>query len=119
MKLLRFFYINTFSFILIVLGAATIFIPIDIFYLILKILIAIWCVSGGILLITRWKARKRKIEILVARNLNKLRPDTFRQLKRTLCGQLMVNLAISDLRKTENYQNLSKEEWKRKVKHMK
>ena len=72
---------------------------------------SIWSVAGGILLISQWKSKKRKIELLVARNRKQIRPDIFKKIGKTMCGQQMIDLALSDLRKTENYRNLTKDEW--------
>jgi hypothetical protein len=86
-------------------------VPKDIFYLIFKYLLAIWCVIGGISILAKWKAKKQMIKIVTGRNRNEIRPDTFKWLRKTLCWQLVINTSLSDLRKTENYRNLPETEW--------
>jgi len=111
MKFFRFLYVNFFALLLMALGVVIFFVSQELFYIIFKIMLSVWCVAGGFALITQWKAKKRKIELLVARNMKQIRPDTFRTISKTLCGQQMVGMALSDLKKTENYRNLSKDEW--------
>jgi len=109
--MLRFIHVNFYILLLVVLGIGIFLLPMEFFYAFFKVMMSIWCVSGGIALMFQWKAKKRKIELLVARNRSHIRPDTFRSVNRTLCGQQMVSLALKDLRKTENYRALSKAEW--------
>jgi len=116
MKLMRFLYVNFYSLLLVILGVVFFVLPKDYFYVFFKVMVSVWCVSGGIALMFQWRKKKRKIEILVARNRNRLRPDTFRSIGGTLCGQQMVGLALQDLRKTENYRALSNAEWDLQVK---
>ena len=111
MNLLRFIYINIFAILLAILGVIFFILPKEYFLSFFKLMASAWCIMGGIALMFQWKAKKRKIELLVARNRNHIRPDTFRTVGGTLCGQQMVTLALSDLRKKENYRALSKAEW--------
>jgi hypothetical protein len=111
MTFLRFLYINSYAFSLFILGVLLFILPMDIFLLIVKILVSIWSIAGGIIILSQWKMKLRKIPLLVARNKKNIRPDIFKKLNETLCGRLMVNAALSDLRKSENYRNLSNDEW--------
>jgi hypothetical protein len=112
MKVVRFLYINIYTFLLFGLAVFVYFIPMDIFLYILKILCVFFLALGGLSILGQWNAKNKKIKILAARNKNGIRPDTFKKVRSTFCGQLMVNLTLRDLRKTENYSSLSKAEWK-------
>ena len=111
MKVLRFLYANYYALLLIVFGLAVFFIPNEIFFTILKIMISIWSIVGGCLLLSKWRSRKRLIKILVGKNRNEIRFDTFRTVRQTHCGQQIIGIVLSDLRKQENYRCLSKSEW--------
>jgi hypothetical protein len=112
MNMFRFFYLNSYAFLLLVLGALILILPLNIFLLILKILTALWCVIAAFAIFIKWKEKMRKIPILAGRNKKEIRPDTFKKLSQTLCGELVIHLVLADLRKTETYRLLSAEEWK-------
>ena len=112
MKFLRFLYLNMYVFLLLGLGVFIFVLPSDIFTVILKYLCVLMCAAAAIGIFSQWKGKTEKIPILVKRNQKALRPDTFKKLNETLCGQLVVNLALGDLRKTERYSSLSETEWK-------
>jgi hypothetical protein len=111
MKLCRFLYINIYAFLLFALGIVLFVLPMEIFLLALKILTVVWSAAGGIVIFSQGKMKLRKIPVLVARNRKELRTDTFKTLQGTLCGRLMVTAALADLRKSENYCNLSNADW--------
>jgi hypothetical protein len=110
-------FLNIYSFFLIGLGITAFLIPTDIFMLIFKYLVVIWCIVGACTILSKYNVRKRQLAILVKRNKKEIRPDTFKVYLKTPCGQLLVNMAINNLRKTENYANLSITEWE-KIKHI-
>lgn len=111
MKFFRFLFLNVYAFLLLALGALVVILPNEIFYLIVKYLLAIWCVVGGISIFANWKAKKKMIKIVTGRNKNEIRPDTFKWLRKTLCWRLVINVSLSDLRKTEKYRDIPKAEW--------
>jgi hypothetical protein len=116
-NILRFVFLNIYSFFLLGLGIAVILIPADIFILLFRYLVVLWCIVGACTIISRYNIKKRQLAILIKRNKKEIRPDTFKAYLKTPCGQLLVSMAISNLRKTENYVNLSVAEWER-VKHI-
>lgn len=61
----------------------------------------------------QWKAKNKKLKILVARNKTKIRIDTFDQLTETLCGWVVADIALRELRKTEYYKSFSTANWKK------
>jgi hypothetical protein len=103
---------NIYAFLLLGLGAAVFFVPMDIFLIILKSLVVLWCAAGAVIILSQWKQKKRKMAVLLARNRNEVRPDTFKQLSGTLCGQLMIQSTLAALRKSETYRDVPTAEWK-------
>jgi hypothetical protein len=112
-----FLFLNVYSIFLLGLGIAVILIPTDIFILLFKYIVVLWCIVGACTILSKYDVKKRQLAILVGRNKKEIRPDTFKIYLKTPCGQLLVNMAIDSLRKTENYANLSIAEWKR-IKHI-
>jgi len=112
MKFLRFLYINLYSFALLALAALLFLLPPELFLIIVKAACAIWAAAGAITLFSRSKLKTNIIRILAARNKNQIRPETFKKHTKTFCGQLVANLTLHDLRKTEHYSSLSSAEWK-------
>jgi len=55
------------------------------------------------------------MNILEKRNSKNIRPGTFKMYLKTPCGQLLVSKVLARLKKTEQYKNLTKVEWKRIV----
>ena len=107
----RFLFLNVYAFLLFALGAIIVILPKEFFYLVVKYLLAVWCIFGGIAIFAKWKAKKQILKIVTLRNRNEIRPDTFKWFRKTLCWKLVINVSLSDLRKTENYRNIPKAEW--------
>jgi hypothetical protein len=102
-----------YSFLLLGLGMTVILIPMDIFILLFKYLVVLWLIAGACIILSKYNVKKRQLAILVKRNKQEIRPDTFKVYLKTPCGQLLVGMAINNLRKTENYENLTVAEWER------
>lgn len=117
MVLLRFLYINIFAFLLIGLSVIVFIMPREIFIITIKTIFAILPLIGGIGILSQWKGKNKKLKIIVARNMKGIRLDTFERLKETPCGWVVADLALRELRKTENYKSFSKTDWK-KIKRM-
>jgi len=107
----RFLYLNIYAFLIICAGILTLLLP---FYLITKwILIAqgivavkLFFISGK--LFSSWNAKKKEIDLLVKRNKNEFRPDTFEIYMQAPCGRLVVKEALKDLNMREEYKTLLK-----------
>jgi hypothetical protein len=107
----RFLYLNIYAFLIVFAGILTLILP---FYLITKwILIAqgiaavsLFLISGK--LFSTWNAKKKEIELLVNRNKNEFRPDTFEVYMQTLCGRLVVHEVLRELNKQREYKTLLK-----------
>jgi len=105
----RFLYLNIYAFLIVIAGILTLVLP---FYLITKwiliaqgiIAIKLFFISGK--LFSTWDAKKREIDLLVNRNKNKFRPDTFEIYMQAPCGRLVVREALRDLNMQKEYKSL-------------
>jgi len=107
----RFLYINIYSILILCAGILTLILP---FYSITKwtlvaqsiIAIKFFLISGK--LFSTWDAKKREIDLLVKRNKNEFRPDTFGIYMQAPCGRLVVHEALKDLNMRGEYKTLLK-----------
>ncbi|QTQ10835.1 hypothetical protein HRI96_00670 [Treponema parvum] len=108
-KILRFFYLNTYGFICLALGFIFIAVPLWTFS-------KFWLIPQGILsliafifaynLLGMWKDKIREYMILIERNKNEFRPDTFKIFMDAPCGRKITKAVLKDLGKPEEYKNL-------------
>jgi len=107
----RFLYLNIYAFLIVLAGILTLILP---FYLISKwilvaqgiIAIKLFFISGK--LFSTWDAKKREIDLLVNRNKNEFRPDTFEIYMQAPCGRLVVREALRKLNIQREYKTLLK-----------
>jgi len=105
----RFLYLNIYSILFVCAGIFTLILP---FYLITKwtlvvqgiVAIKLFLVSNR--LFSTWNAKKREIDLLVKRNKNEFRPDTFNIYMQAPCGRLVVREALRELNMQERYKSL-------------
>ena len=108
---LRFLFINIYSFLLILAGILTLITP---FYHISKwalvvqsiVSLKLFMISGRLFL--TWNNKKREIDLLVKRNINEFRPDTFEVFMQAPCGRLVVYEALKELNMQRDYKTLLK-----------
>ena len=109
--LLRFLYLNIYSFLTVCAGIFILIIP---FYLITKwtfviqaiIAIKLFMISGK--LFSAWDSKKREMDILIKRNEIEFRPDTFEIFMQAPCGKLIVRQVLRDLNRQGDYKSLLK-----------
>jgi len=107
----RFLYLNIYSFLIVCAGILTLLLP---FYLISKwiliiqgiVAIKLFFISGK--LFSAYETKKREIDLLVNRNKNEFRPDTFEIYMQAPCGRLVVHEALRVLRMQDKYKILLK-----------
>jgi len=107
----RFLYLNIYAFLLVFAGILTLAAP---FYMLNKwIIIAqgiaavqLFAVSGK--LFSAWGSKKREIELLIKRNRDNFRPDTFEKFMQAPCGRLIARQVLRDLNKPDEYKSLLK-----------
>ena len=106
---LRFLYLNTYGFMLILGGLLIIALPfwlITVYTLIGQVVIGIIPIGFGISLISSWNDKKREYNVLMERNKNNFRPDTFEIYMDHPCGRKLTHAVLKDLGKSEEYKNL-------------
>jgi len=113
MKLFRFLHINFFAFVLIGASVFIFLTPHDVFVITMRIVFSLLSIAGAIGILIQWKAKSRKLDILVARNRKEIRLDTFVLIRETPCGWLLVDFALRALRKTEKHGSIPKANWKK------
>jgi hypothetical protein len=110
-KMPRFLYLNIYSFLLVCAGILALILP---FYSITKwtlvvqgiVAIKLFFISGK--LFSTWNEKKREIDLLVNRNKNEFRPDTFEVFMQAPCGRLIVHEALRELNILREYKTLLK-----------
>ena len=96
----RFLYLNTYAFLLAFGGGGIACIPFGGFsrWLILpQVLGVIACWTGAYRIFRSWYDKKRKYNLLMTRNREGIRPDTFKEFMQAPCGRLLVRIVLKDL----------------------
>ena len=109
--LLRFLYLNIYSFLIVCAGILALIAP---FYRISRwtpviqaiAAIKLFMIAGK--LFSTWADKKIKMDILIKRNRDEFRPDTFSVFMQAPCGRLIVHQALRDLHKQHEYKSLLK-----------
>lgn len=107
----RYLYLNTYAFLLILIGIGTSAFPLwsySILYTIAQGIISIICIKGGISIFKSWDDKKRKYQILMTRNYDAFREDTFSEYMKAPCGRLLVKIVLKDLGINHQYSGLLK-----------
>lgn len=107
----RFLYLNTYAFLLILIGISASAIPLwdySILFAIAQGSISIICIKGGYSIFKSWNDKKRKYQILITRNNDAFREDTFSEYMKAPCGRLLVKLVLRDLGISSQYCGLLK-----------
>jgi len=107
----RFLYLNIYSFLIVLAGILALFLPfylISKWFIIAQVVIAINLIFISGKLFSTWDVKKREIDILVNRNKNEFRPDTFEVYMQAPCGRLVVREALRDLNIQREYKTLLK-----------
>ena len=107
----RFLYLNIYSFLLVCAGILVILLPfykISKWILIAQGIIALYLFITGCRLFSTWDDKKAKIVILLGKNKDEFRPDTFEVFMQAPCGRLVVKTVLADLGKSHEYRNLLK-----------
>lgn len=111
MKILRFLYINIYSFLIICTGILVLILPfyrITLWILLVQGLIAIYLFNISLKLFSTYNDKLIKIKILLGKNKNKFRPETFKVFMQAPCSRLMVRYVLKIMNKRDEYKNLLK-----------
>ena len=105
----RFVYLNAYAFLLACCGMAVILIPlfkISKWLLVPQIIVGLFCMEQSYQLFSTWKDKKRKYEILIGKNKDCFRPDSFKKFVQAPCGRLLTKAVLKDLGIREKYKEL-------------
>ena len=108
-KFFRFLYLNTYSFLLLLCGAITVLIPlykISKWLIVPQVIGSLFCIKQAIGLFMTWKDKKTKYEILMGKNKNGFRPDSFKIFMQATCGRLLTKVVLKDLGLSNKYNEL-------------
>jgi hypothetical protein len=108
---LRFLYLNVYSFLIVCTGILTLIAPfyrISRWIFVIQAIVAIKLFTIAGKLFSAWKDKERKIDILIKRNQDGFRADTFSVFMQAPCGRLIVRQALKDLRMPGEYKGLLK-----------
>jgi hypothetical protein len=89
-SLVGFVYFNIYAFILLVVGIGVYFIPINVFILILKITLSILLFVGSFNIFMTWNRKQRILNLLLAKNKEEIKFESFKPFMHDLCTQLIV-----------------------------
>ena len=106
----RFLYLNTYAFLLLLIGGGIMSISLYVIntpLLIAQITLTLICFKGAFSIFNSWTDKKIKYEILMNRNKYNFRRDTFKEFMTAPCGRLLVKVVLSDLDKTHKYKELT------------
>ncbi len=108
-KLSRFLYLNAYSFLLLIAGLAIILPPLykrSILLLIPQIISSLACITQSAKLFSSWNDKKIKYEILIKKNQNEFRPNSFEIFMKAPCGRLLTKAVLKDLGIKNRYKEL-------------
>lgn len=105
----RYVYLNSYAFLLLLLGGGIICLTIwsdSLYWLWLQIPISLFCWYGAFQILSAWSGKKRSYAILIERNNARFRPDTFTEYMQAPCGRLLVKIVLHDLGMPNMYKQL-------------
>ncbi|MBQ6776753.1 MAG: hypothetical protein IJP52_00340 [Paludibacteraceae bacterium] len=105
----RFVYLNSYAFLLLFMGVGVVCVPLYRFswwYVPVQAIIAISCWKGAASIFNSWNDKKRKYTLLMTRNAETLRPDTFTEYMQAPCGRLLARVVMRDLGRSGQYKEL-------------
>ena len=109
-KVYKFIYLNTYSFLLLFCGIIFAALPlykITFLLIIPQVIICLLFIKYSLQLFYTWKDKKRKYRILIEKNQNGFRPDSFKIFMQAPCGRLLSKTVLKELGMEEHYKTLS------------
>ena len=106
----RFLYLNAYAFLLIGVGISIWFLLFIKSWIVIVIcaLTTVICFYYAIHIFSTWYDKKRNYQLLIQRNTNVLRAETFRDFMKAPCGRLLCRIVLEDLNYKDEYKNLKK-----------
>lgn len=108
-KAIRFIYLNTYSFLLLICGIAVVLVPFFLLsklFVIPQVILFIVCIKHSLQTFSTWNNKKKKYAILMERNRIHFRPETFRPYMQAPCGRLLAKAVLEDLGQKDRYKEL-------------
>lgn len=105
----RFIYLNAYAFLLLFMGTGIALIPlyrISPWLVLVQAIPTLICLANGLRIFRSWKDKGRKYRILMERNSEAFRPDSFAEYMQAPCGRLLVRIVLKDLGKSDMYRSL-------------
>lgn len=108
-KIFKFIYLNTYSFLLLFCGIISILVPL---YKISKVLFIPQVIVFFIFfyysvkLFSTYKDKLIKCDILLKKNKDEFRPETFKIFMQAPCGRLVTKSVLQDLNQKDKYKDL-------------
>jgi len=107
----RFMYLNAYAFLLLLVGTGIALIPcyeVGWWLVAIQVIGAIVCLRVAWRIFATWNDKKRKYDLLMQRNANEWRPDTFNEFMHAPCGRLLTILVLKDMGHPERYKELKR-----------
>lgn len=77
-------------------------------FLPVQVIASVYLFVTSVKLFSTWEYKKKEIDILIKRNQNEFRPDTFGVFMQAPCGRLIVRQVLQDLNMKNEYKSLVK-----------
>lgn len=108
----RFVYLNAYAFLLLFMGVGMAFVPVyrtGLWWLVAAQVVTVFIIlKGSTEIFKSWNDKKRKYHVLIERNAETIRHDTFSEYMKAPCGRLLVKIVLKDLDKQNEYKSLKK-----------
>ena len=108
-KIFKFIYLNTYSFLLLFCGIISILLPIykvsKIFF-IPQVIVFFIFFYYSVKLFSTYKDKLIKYDILLKKNKDEFRPETFKIFMQAPCGRLVTKSVLQDLNQKDKYKEL-------------
>lgn len=107
----RFLYLNLYALILLFCGIGMMAVPlftVSKLLLIPQIFFAVIFIKNALRFLASWQDKKRTYAVLVGKNKNEFRPESFKIFMQVPCGRLLVKAVLHDIGKSEKYKELLK-----------
>ena len=102
-------YLNAYAFLLLLVGIGIMLLlgyRISWWLLVPQAIVALPCFKGASTIFASWKDKKRKYDLLMQRNAEQFRPDTFTEFMHAPCGRLLAKIVLEDMHCPERYRGL-------------
>jgi hypothetical protein len=107
----RYLFLNMYAILILLLGIGVMLVPLwrfSILLLVLQIIIMLFCLKASFAILSSWSHKKREYDILIKRNQDEFRPDTFKEHMKAPCGILLSKIVLDDLGCPSRYEELKR-----------